>query len=195
MPRVPGLDTLPPEARRWLQTQWRRHTGWGDNQRLAEELSQRLTQEGRTETYSPSTLWRWAQVDRRQAEAITHAAELRLAVIAGLPQDQPELADRAGAYLEGRIVEAIEDIDALEDLDPIARLEALIKAQQANTGRRRIDTERERAELARQRWEAEQAIRAEAKTQAAESMAHAAARQGVSAEGIEALRLAILGGL
>ena len=74
MPRVPGLDTLPPEARRWLQTQWRRHTGWGDNQRLAEELSQRLTQEGRAETYSPSTLWRWAQVDRRQAEAITHAA-------------------------------------------------------------------------------------------------------------------------
>ena len=195
MPRVPGIDTLPPEHRRWLQAQWRRRTGWGGNTQLAEQLSARLAEEGLHADYSPSTLWRWAQADKRQAEAVAHAAELRIAIVAALPEDVPELADRAGAYLESRIVETIEELDGLDGLDPIGRLEALIKAQQANTGRRKLDSDRERQELARQKWEAEQAIRAEEKAKAAASMESAARGQGVSPEGIAALREAILGAL
>lgn len=210
MPRVPGIDTLPPEHRRWLQAQWRHRTGWGDNTRLSQELNQRLKQdwgirqpadqpilgyEDRPDSFSASSLWRWAQADRRRAEAITHAAELRVALVAALPQDQPELADRAAAYLEARIVETIEELDSLDGVDPVKRLEALTKAQTANTGRRKLDTERDRQELARQKWEAEQAIRAEEKAKAAASMESAARGQGVSPEGIAALREAILGAL
>jgi hypothetical protein len=198
MPNVSGWEKLPSEHRAWLLSQWRR-SGWGDNQRIAAELGERLAAapEAGIEPPGEVTVWRWAKKEQRRQAQIRYTAELRAATVAALPADQPELADRVGAYLEGRLVEAIEDLDAVEveGADPIAKLEVLVSAHRATTDRRRAEIQRRNAELARERFEHELQIRAEERTKAAGAAEQAARAQGVSAEGIAALRAAIEGQL
>jgi len=199
MPPVPGIERLPPEHRAWLLREWRR-TGWGDNARIAQDLNLRLSNQARddgteAEAWDASTIYRWARVERTRTGQIRFAAELRAATIAALPDDDPGLADRVGAYMEGRLVEALEDLDAIEALDPLARIDALTKASQATTARRRVGTQQAQADLARAKWESEQQIRREERAQAADRVANAARGQGVSADGIAALRAAIEGAL
>lgn len=217
MPKVSGFETLSAEHRAWLLSQWRR-TGYGDNARLAVALAERLAGDPDTALEPPdaTTVWRWARGEKARGAKIRYAAELRAATIAALPEDDPGLADRVGAYMEGRMVEAIEDLDGLDDLDPLARIDTLTKLTQANTNRRRVATDRDRAALDRERaevdrarldiaraqaalsrekWEAEQAARREEREKAAGAAEGAARSQGVSAEGIAALRAAIMGAL
>lgn len=200
MPRVSGYETLPPEHRAWLLREWRRR-GYGDTARIAEELAARLTADGLDgdplipEAPSVSTVWRWAKAAQARDSQVRFAAELRAATIAALPEDDPTLADRVGAYMEGRVVEALEELDTLEGLDPLERIDALAKLTAANTSRRKVHLERERQELARARFDAEQAIRNEERSKAAGAAESAARTQGVSPEGIAALRAAIMGAL
>ncbi len=191
-----GFDTLAAEHRAWLVRAWRA-TGYGQNERLAAELALRLRAEDpAAEAPDPSTLYRWARAERARAGQIKYAAELRAATLAALPDDQPGLADRVGAYLEGRLVEALEDLDGIADgLDPLARLAALTDAHKATTARRRVDVAKDTAGLARARFEAEQAIRAEERAKAAGAAEGAARAQGLSPDGIAALRAAIMGAL
>ena len=201
MPAVAGFETLPPELRAWLIHTWRR-TGYGQNAEVAAELNVRLRSywrqteaDGSPPQYDASTVYRWARHQRNRTAQIQYAAELRAATIAALPDPDPDLAARAGAYMEGRLIEAIEDLDAIGELDPATRMTALTQAASAITARRRVETQQAQADLARAKWDAEQAIRAEERTKAADQAEGAARGQGVSPEGIAALRAAIMGAL
>lgn len=176
--KVSGWETLPPEHRAWLLAQWRR-TGYGQSERLAAELGERLRADPECAELDPpshTTVYRWARKQRRRAAEIRYTAELRAATVAALPEEDASAAERVGAYLENRVVEALEDLDALEGLDPRARVDAYTAAQLANTARRRVAVQQEQAELARVKWEAEQAARREA----AQDLADRAASEGES---------------
>lgn len=196
MPAVPGFETLATVHRAWLLAQWRR-TGYGECERIARDLGERLRADDPDAVApAPSTVYRWARAEKARAGRVRYAAELRAATIAALPADLPDLSERVGAYMEGRLVEAMEDLDHVaSDLDPAARLTALIEAHKATTARQRVQIAKDQADLARERFAAEQAIRAEARAQAAGAAEQAARTQGISAEGIAALRAAILGAL
>ena len=211
MPQVSGYDRLPAEHRAWLLREWRR-TGYGDNARVAEDLAKRLASDPDTADFDapdPSTVWRWARAEKRRASEIRYIAELRAATVAALPAEDPALLERIGQHVELYAVQGLEDLERLEDASPRDRISAAAEVSRANTARRKVLLDRERAELdreraeldrervaiARERWEAEQAARREEREKAA-GVAEAAARsQGVSPAGIEALRAAILGAL
>ena len=195
MPVVSGFETLPAEHRAWLIREWRR-AGYGDNERLARALGERLRADDPAATDpAASTLYRWARAEKARAGRIRYTAELRAATIAALPEDDPDLNAKVGAYMEGRLVEALEDLDALADLDPLERLAALTDAHKATTARRRVTIAQDQADLARQRFEAEQAIRADEQAKALAAATQAARGEGVSPAAIEAIRAAMMGNL
>ena len=194
MAPVPGIERLPTEHRAWLLGQWRR-TGYGAHEDTANALNARLAADGIDEEYSTSTLWRWAKAEKARGARIRYTAELRAATIAALPDDDPGLAEKVGAYVEGRIVEALEDLDHIEDLAPMDRLSALVDAAQANTSRRRALTAAQRADLDRAKFEAAEAIRKQAIEQAAERVGAAAEARGLSAEDAKFWREQVLQGI
>ena len=195
MPVISGFETLPPEHRAWLIREWRR-TGYGDNARLAGLLGERLrVDDPAAEAPAASTLHRWARVEKARAGRIRYTAELRAATIAALPEDDPDLNAKVGAYMEGRLVEALEDLDTLADLDPLERLAALTDAHKATTARRRVTIAQDQADLARQKFDAEQAIRADEKAKALAAATQAGRGEGVSPAAIDAIRAAIMGEL
>lgn len=194
MPRVAGFELLSAEHRAWLLGQWRR-TGYGDNARIAEELNARLAADGLEASYEGTTVWRWAKDHKASAAKIRYAAELRAATIAALPDDDPALSDKVGAYLDSRIVETFEQIAELEDIPATERAEALGVLSRANTAKRKIHLDKDRQELARARFEAEQEIRRAEREKAAGAAETAARQQGLGPESIAAIRAAITGAL
>lgn len=196
MALVSGFEKLAPGHRAWLLNRWRRN-GYSDHERTAAALAARLRDDPEHTDPPPdtSTVWRWARKQHARAEQIRYSAELTAATIAALPDNDPALTAKVGAFLEGRIVEAVQEIEASEELPAAERLAVFTAAQSANTQRRRADTAAETARLARERWESEQAIRREERAKAAGAAETAARAAGISPAGISALRAAIEGAL
>jgi hypothetical protein len=158
--KTSGWDRLPEEQRAWLIAQWRR-SGWGEHERIAAGLAARLSADPEAlaavggSPPSVRTVTRWAAEDRRERARVRMLAEMRAATAEVVRETHPEAADPVGAYLEDRLVDALEEIDrAAADLDPLARLAALTGVQRATTERRRAEIAARQADLARERFEA-----------------------------------------
>lgn len=197
MAAVSGFSRLPAELRAWLLGEWRR-CGYAESERLARELAERLAARPDLELDPPdqSTVWRWGQKEKDRAEQVRFAAEVTAATLAAIPDNDEAARRKIGAMVEMHIVHDLAAIQDLRDAtDPVSRLKILAKIQASQTARDRAEVERIKADLARERFDAEQAARLEEREKAAETAGKAALKQGVSPAGIDALKQAIMGAL
>lgn len=191
MPEVSGFERLPAAAKAWLAAEWRR-TGYGDNPRIARELAARLrAADPAADLPSERSVSRWAATERDRQAVIRYAAEFRVATLAALPDGAEALLPRLLADLDAQVYEQIEAARAAGTLD----LGTLANAHKALTARQRAITAAEQAALERAKWQAEQAARADERAKAAGAAETAVRAQGMTPEGIAAVRAAIEGAL
>lgn len=214
VPRL--IDRLPPDFKRWFEAEVRRR-GFGDYEALTAEVHQRLAVMGVADRPSWQTVAAWGAAIKADVAKYRAMAAVTAAILEAVPPGSAADTAQVGTLIQHHVVAEIAELgEAVQIEDPAKRIEALVKLQDANTRRqklgldqRRSDLEQEKAELdrarlavakdqaalAREKWEAEQQIRAEERAKAAAAAEGAARSQGVSPEGIVLLREAIMGAL
>lgn len=187
MPPVRKIDRLPPDIRHELDER-AAAAGWGDVRGLSAWLAEQGYEISKTAVGQHVQGLR-AEYDETMRE-VRAMAELSRVLVDQDPDQQAALNDMAARLMTDQLVRAAKELRGAVDLsieDRIALLGRLAtpitQAQRAAVYQRRHT-----AEVRAQ-------IEAEARAGAAERATAAAATRGVSADGIAALRAAILGEL
>lgn len=187
MPPVRKVDLLPPDIRRELDER-AAAAGWGDARGLSAWLSEQGYEIGKTAVGEHVQALR-AEYDGTMRE-VRAMAELSRILVEQDPDSQAALNDMAGRIMTDQLVRAAKDLRGAVDMSLEDRIGLLKQLAQPITQAQRaaVYQRRHTAEVRAQ-------IEAEARAGAADRAAVTAQAKGVSADGIAALRAAIMGEL
>lgn len=186
MPPPALIPRLPTEIRAWLDGQLR-DRGFSDYAALTTALNDQLAAHGLTLTLSMQTVGRYGLALKQKVERIQAATIAAQAIAAAAPDDEAQQSAAVTSLLSTEMFERLMELSESEALeDPGARIDLIARAARAHA-------DLTRASISQRKWAA--SIRAEERTRAAGAVESAAKQQGVSAQGIAALREAIMGAL
>ncbi|MDO4725233.1 MAG: DUF3486 family protein [Comamonadaceae bacterium] len=186
MARRSSVAKLPQDVRRWLERALEEN-GFGGY----DELTRLLHEKGYQ--ISRSSLHRWGQDIERQRAEIRAETEIAKALSEGSAADERDTrSEGVMALIQTGLLKGLRAMmDAQTDgVDPAERVALLAKVGKDAASMVRGSVE---LKVFQARWE--EAARKRALAEAAETAATEAKRQGLSAQGVQALRDAIAGAL
>lgn len=171
------VHTLPRELKEWLDAEMMRR-GFADYVQLAADLK------ARGADVSKSALHRYgSQFEKRMAQ-LKMASEQARALVDAAPDDEDKLGSAVVRMTQEKIFQLLMEIDIdAEDVDVNKLFKNAAEIGKASVAHKRYSLE------------ARAAIRREALEQASQQAEASARKQGLSADGVSALREAIMGAL
>lgn len=181
MPRRSKVHELPPELKEWLDAELVKR-GFGDYLQLAQDLKKRGAD------ISKSALQRYGSPFEQRMAQLKMASEQARALVDAAPDEEDKLGAAVVRMTQEKIFNLLMDLEInAEDVDVNKLFKNAAEIGKASVTQKRFS------------MEARTAIEAEARRKALEdasaTAAAAAKQQGLSPEGVGALRAAIMGQL
>lgn len=181
MPRRSKVHELPPELKEWLDAELVKR-GFGDYVQLAQDLKKRGAD------ISKSALQRYGSPFEQRMAQLKMASEQARALVDAAPDEEDKLGAAVVRMTQEKIFNLLMDLEInAEDVDVNKLFKNAAEIGKASVTQKRFS------------MEARAAIEADARRKALEDASATAAatakQQGLSAEGVGALRAAIMGQL
>lgn len=182
MPPRNKVHSLPPELKQWLDGELVRR-GFSDYVQLAEDLR------ARGADISKSALQRYGSPFERAMARVKMATEQACALVDAAPDDEDKLSAAVIRVTQEKILNLLMDLDDIdaEDVDINKLFKNAAEIGKASATNKKYTLEARAA--------IEAAARRKALEEASETAAATGKLQGLSPEGVQALRAAIMGGL
>lgn len=175
------VHTLPPELKEWLDAELIKR-GFGDYVQLANDLK------ARGADVSKSALQRYGSPFERSLAKVKMASEQARALVDAAPDDEDKLGSAVVRVTQEKILNLLMDIDIdAEDVDINKLFKNAAEIGKASVAQKKFS-------LA-VRKEIEEAARKKALEDAANQASETGRQHGLSAAGVDALRVAIMGQL
>ena len=181
MPPRSKVHGLPPELKEWLDSELVKR-GFGDYVQLAADLK------ARGADISKSALQRYGSPFERAMARVKMATEQACALVDAAPDDEDKLSSAVIRITQEKILNMLMDLDIdAEDVDVNELFKNAAEIGKAIAANKKFSLEARAA--------IEAAARRKALEDASQKAAESAKQQGLSANGVAALREAIMGAL
>lgn len=181
MPPRNKVHSLPPELKQWLDGELVKR-GFSDYVQLAEDLR------ARGADISKSALQRYGSPFERAMARVKMATEQACALVDAAPDDEDKLSAAVIRITQEKILNLLMELDIdADDVDVNKLFKNAAEIGKASATNKRFTLEARAA--------IEDAARRKALEEASETAAATGKLQGLSPEGVQALRAAIMGGL